>query len=63
MRTAPKIAVKPEDLKILMKRANSRTEPLHVVERAKIIMLCNEGKSVNAVAAEMGTYPNKIIEY
>ena len=63
MRTAPKIEVKPEDLKILMKRANSRTEPLHVVERAKIIMLCNEGKSVNAVAAEMGTYPNKIIEW
>jgi transposase len=63
MRTAPKIEVKPKDLKTLKKRASSRTEPLQVVERAKIILLCNEGKSVNTVAEEMGTYPNKIIEW
>jgi transposase len=63
MRKAPKIKIKPDDLKILTKRANSRTEPLQVVERAKIILLCSEGKTVNTIAEEMGTYPNKIIAW
>jgi transposase len=63
MRRAPKMEVKPEDLKILAKRAKSRTEPKQTVERAKIILLCNEGKPVNEIAAIMHTYPNKVIEW
>jgi transposase len=61
MRKAPNIEVKPKDLKILLKRAKSRTESKQVIERAKIILACYEGKSVGTTAEELRTYPNKII--
>jgi len=63
MRKAPKIEITSEDLKILTKQATSRTEPLQVVERAKIILHCRSGKPVMEIAAALGTYPNKIIEW
>lgn len=63
MRKALKIEIKPEDLKILQRRSKSRTEPKQTVERAKIILLCEEEKSVNEIAAVMHTYPNKVIEW
>jgi transposase len=63
MRTAPKIEVTPQDLKILTKWSKSRTEPKQAIERAKIILLCYEGKSVKEVAETMQTYPNKVIEW
>lgn len=63
MRKAPTIEVKPKDLKVLTKRAKSRTESKQVIERAKIILACYEGKSVNITAEELRTYPNKIIEW
>lgn len=63
MRVAPKIEVNPEDLKVLKKRANSRTEQKQAVERAQIILYCSEGRPVNEIAKLMGTYPNKIIEW
>jgi transposase len=63
MRKAPNIEVKPKDLKVLLKRGKSRTEPKQVIERAKIILACYEGKPVSTTAEELGTYPNKIIEW
>lgn len=36
---------------------------MQAVERAKIILLCHEGKPVNEIAEIMQTYPNKIIEW
>ena len=63
MRKAPKIEIKPKDLKTLTRRAKSRTEAKQVVERAQIILLCHEGKPVNEIAGIMGTYSNKIIEW
>ena len=63
MRTAPKIEVTPQDLKILTKRSKSRTEPKQAIERAKIILLCYEGKSVQEIAEIMQTYPNKVIDW
>ena len=63
MRTAPKIEVTPQDLKILTKRSKSRTEAKQVIERAKIILLCYEGKSVKEIAETMHTYSNKVIEW
>lgn len=63
MRTAPKIEVTPQDLKILTKRSMSRTEPKQAIERAKIILLCYEGKSVQEIAEIMQTYPNKVIDW
>lgn len=63
MRVAPDIKINPKDLKILTKRANSRTESLQAIERAKIILLCYEGKSIKSIAEQLDTYPNKIIEW
>jgi transposase len=63
MRKSPKIEIKPEDLKILEKRAKSRTNSKQAIERAKIILACHAGKPVWKTAKEMGTYPNKIIEW
>ncbi len=63
MRKAPKIEVKPEDLKILKKRAKSRTESKQAIERAKIILACHAGIPVGDAAKELGTYSNKIIEW
>ena len=63
MRKAPEIEINPKDLAVLTKRAKSRTEPMQVIERARIILLCNEGKPVNEIAKLMHTYPNKIIEW
>jgi transposase len=63
MRRAPKIEIKPEDLKVLIRRSKSRTESKQTVERAKIILLCQEKRSVNEIAAMMHTYPNKVIEW
>ena len=61
MRNATSIKVKPKDLKVLIKRAKSRTESKQAIERAKIILACYEGKLVKAIADELMTYPNKII--
>ena len=63
MRTAPKIEITPQDLKILTKRSKSRTESKQTIERAKIILFCYEGKSVKEIAEAMHTYPNKVIEW
>lgn len=63
MRTAPKIVIDPKDSKILEKLAKSRTEPKQAVERAKIILGCQQGKSVNEIARNLDTYPNKVIDW
>ena len=63
MRKSKKIEVSAEDLDVLQKRSKSRTESKQAVERARIILLCFEGKSVKEVAAIMDTYPNKVIEW
>ena len=63
MRKAPKIEVPAKDLKILTKRAKSRTEPKQAIERAQIILYSHEGIPVSEIAKIMGTYPNKIIQW
>lgn len=63
MRKAPEIEINPKDLAVLTKRAKSRTESMQVIERARILLFCHEGKGVNEIATLMHTYPNKIIEW
>jgi transposase len=63
MRKSPEIEINPKDLVVLTKRAKSRTESLQVIERAKILLFCHEGKGVNEIAKLMHTYANKIIEW
>jgi len=43
--------------------ANSRTAEARLVERARIVNKCLEGKSVGETAKEIGVRPNTVIEW
>ena len=62
-RTAPQISCRPEDREALERMAFSRTESKQVVERARIILGCLDGKRVAAVAHECATRPNTVIKW
>ena len=62
-RTAPQITCGPEDQQTLKRWAVSRTEAKQLVERARIILGCLEGKRVQAIARECGTRPNTVIKW
>jgi hypothetical protein len=44
----------------LMALARSRTEEARLVERAKIVLACLEGKRNDAVGREFGVRPNTV---
>src|SRR3981081_2704253 len=44
----------------LMALARSRTEEARLVERAKIVLACLEGKRNDAVGRELGVRPNTV---
>lgn len=60
-RKTPIIKIQPEDKATLLRWASIRTLPNQTVERAKLILDCETGKSVKLIAQELNTYPNKII--
>lgn len=60
-RKTPKIQIPASDRETLIRWSNSRTLAHQTVERAKMILSSGEGKPVNQIAQELGTYPNKII--
>jgi transposase len=62
-RTAPQISCSLEDRLILERRAVSRTEPRQVVERARILLGCLDGKPVQQVAHECRTRSNTVIKW
>jgi len=49
------------DRKALEQLANSRTEQARIVERARIILGCVEGRPVTEIATELGVRPNTVI--
>ena len=63
----PKIPTIPkcskEQKKALEKMASSRTMEARIVQRAKIILKCLEGKPVNQVARELEVRPNTVIDW
>lgn len=60
-RKAPIIQIPSTDREALVQRTKSRTLPKQTVDRAKMILDCEQGKAINQIAAELHTYPNKII--
>jgi transposase len=62
-RTAPQITCSPQDQQTLKRWAASRTEAKQMVERARIILGCLEGKRVQQIARSCGTRPNTVIKW
>lgn len=62
-RIAPTISSSPEERQELQRRAASRTTPKQVVERARMVLGCLNGKGVTEVAKECHTRPNTVIKW
>lgn len=62
-RIAPTISSSPEERQELERWAASRTAPKQMVERARIILGCLNGKGVQTVADECHTRPNTVIKW
>jgi transposase len=62
-RKPPVPACSEEDRKTLEIWARSRTLETRLVERARIIIGCLDGKSVNHIAQELKVRPNTVIEW
>lgn len=62
-RNAATISCSPEDRQELERLAASRTESKQMVERARIILGCLDGKRVQEVARRCQTRPNTVIKW
>jgi len=62
-RAARPITCSSEDREKLKQLAASRTESRQLVERARIVLGCLDGKRVQAVADECDTRPNTVIKW
>ena len=60
MRRAPVITLNPEQRTVLESQARSRSFPLRVVERARIVLLAACGQQDKEIAARMVTTPKKV---
>jgi transposase len=59
-RVAPALTCSAEERSALLQLSRSRSEEARLVERAKIILLCLEGKQNDEVAREMEIRPNTV---
>jgi transposase len=62
-KTAPILTCDEEQMKAIESLVASRTEEARLVERAKMIRGCLDGKPVIRVARELGVRPNTVIEW
>jgi transposase len=60
MRRAPVITLSPEQQTVLESQTRSRSLPLRVVERARIVLLAASGQQDKEIAARMVTTPKKV---
>lgn len=60
-RMAKRIDRSPEERVALQALARSRTEEARLVERAKMVLGCWDGRAVSSVARSLGVRPNKVI--
>jgi len=60
MRIAPAIALSPDQRAALERRARSRSLPVRVVDRARIVLLAAEGQQDKEIALALGTTPKKV---
>jgi transposase len=59
MRTAPPVLLNPEQRTALERLARQRSAPARVVERARIVLLADEGLENKQIGARMGMTPEK----
>jgi transposase len=59
-RIAPVLTCTPEERTVLLQLARSRSEEARLVERAKIVLLCLDGKRNEEVAQELSVRPNTV---
>lgn len=59
-RVAPVLTCTPEEKEILLQLSRSRSEEARLVERARIVLLCLEGKQNDEVARELSVRPNTV---
>lgn len=62
-KTAPILRCSDDERKILEGWAGSRTLEARLVERARIILQCLEGKAVSAIARDLKIRPNTVIDW
>lgn len=62
-RKAPAITCDPEGRRQLERLAGSRTESKQLIERARIVLGCLDGKRVKAIAASCHTRSNTVIKW
>jgi len=60
MRIAPVITLSPEQRTVLESQARSRSLPLRVVERARIVLFAASGQQDKEIAAVMAVTPKKV---
>src|SRR5881409_130687 len=60
MRIAPAIALSPEQRTLLVSQAGSRSLPVRVAERARIVLFAAFGQQDLEIAARMGITPKKV---
>jgi transposase len=60
---APILSCSPEERKAVEALAGSRTEEVRLVERAKMILGCLEGKPVVQIARDLQVRPNTVINW
>jgi transposase len=60
MRIAPAIVLSSEQRAVVERRVRSRSLPLRVVDRARIVLLAAEGQQDKEIALTLGTTPKKI---
>ena len=60
MRIAPAITLSPEQRTLLESQARSRSLPVRVAERARIVLLAASGQPDKEIAAVMAVTPKKV---
>ena len=60
MRVAPEIRVSEEDRAVLRRWSQGRRTPARLVLRARVVLAAAEGRSNEAIAAELETNPNLV---
>ena len=60
MRIAPAIALSPEQRTLLVSQARSRSLPVRVAERARIVLFAAFGQQDLEIAARMAITPKKV---
>lgn len=62
-KSAPILTCSEEQRKEIVVLASSRTEEARIVERARMVLGCLDGKPMVRIASELGVRPNTVIEW